>query len=115
MLAWEALERAEAEATGRQELYFEPLIWQLRGTLYLQEKDAAQAEACWRKGLLAARRQKARLWELRLAAALSRLWQELGRAAAAVPLLTGVLHWFEAEENVPELRAARSLCTALSS
>lgn len=73
--AWHALQQAEMEAYGRQELYFAAEILRLKGELYWLAGDVAQAEANWRKAIYSARQQKAKHWEIRVEAALSHLRQ----------------------------------------
>ncbi|MCA9943994.1 MAG: AAA family ATPase [Anaerolineales bacterium] len=73
--AWHALQLAEVEVYGRQELYFEAEILRLKGELYLLAGNVPQAEASWQEAILSARQQKAKVWEHRAETALQRLWQ----------------------------------------
>ena len=98
------------ERTG--EGYYEAEIHRLKGELLLRQGGAAaaaQAEACFRRSLAVARRQHAKAWELRAALALSRLWQQQGRSAAAVHLLAELYGWFTEGYETPDLKAAQAL------
>ena len=67
----------------------------------------------WVKGGAVARRQQARLWELRATAALARHWDKNGNTAAARDLLAPVYGWFSEGLDAPDLRRARSLLKRL--
>jgi predicted ATPase len=71
--------------------------------------DAA-AQACYQRALAVARRQGARLWELRAAMSLCRLPQPQPAArAAARQALAEICAWFSEGGNLPDLVAARQL------
>jgi len=53
-----------------------------------------EAEACFLKAIEIARQQSAKLWELRAATSLARLWHGQGRRAEAGQLLTEGYGWF---------------------
>ena len=107
--AWQALQQAEAEANGRQELYFEAEILRVKGVLYLLTEDAVLAEACFQQAIRSARRQKARFWELRATTALSGLWRQQGKKAQARHLLADIMRWFDGEVVSPDVMEARAL------
>lgn len=107
--AWQALQQAEAEANGRQELNFEAEILRVKGDLYLLAAEADLAETCLRQAIHSARQQKAKFWELKAATALCRRWQEQGKQAQARQLLTNVLRWFDGEFASPDVLEARAL------
>ena len=108
-LAWQALQQAETEATSRQELYFEAEIARVKGALYLLTGRSVLAESCFQQAIHSACRQKARLWELRAATALSRLWSRQGKQAQARRLLADVLKGFDGEAASPDVAEARAL------
>ena len=69
----EALDRVER--TGGR--WIEAELHRLRGELLLAlpEPDQPEAEACFRRALAVAREQGAKMWELRAATSLARLWR----------------------------------------
>jgi tetratricopeptide (TPR) repeat protein len=107
--AWQALQQAEAEAIGRQELYFEAEIARVKGALYLLTEEFVLAEACFQQAIDSACRQKARLWELRAATSLARLWGRQSKQAQGRRLLADVLRGFDGEEMSPDVAEARAL------
>jgi predicted ATPase len=65
------------------------------------------------KALSIAREQEAKLWELRAAASLARLWGERGRREEARDLLAPVYGWFTEGYDTPDLKAAKALLAEL--
>ncbi|PKA43277.1 hypothetical protein CWR43_09795, partial [Rhizobium sullae] len=55
------------------------------------ECDPAEIEACFRRALDVARMQDAKMWELRSAVSLARLWRAQGLRAQACELLMPLL------------------------
>ena len=53
----------------------------------------AQASRCFERALAIARRRSAKLWELRAAVSLARLWASKGNARA-LDLLAPIYDWF---------------------
>jgi predicted ATPase len=74
----------------------------------------AEGEASLRRALETARGQSGKMWELRAALSLSRLWQSQGRPAAARELLGEVYNWFTEGFDTADLRAAKALLDELS-
>jgi predicted ATPase len=66
----EVLEQVES---GQR--WCEAELYRAKGELLSPLSDAAQAESCLRKSLVTAQRQHAKLWELRAACSLCRLWR----------------------------------------
>jgi predicted ATPase len=60
-----------------------------------------------------AREQEAKLWELRAAASLARLWRDQGRRGEARALLAPVYGWFTEGFATPDLKAAKALLDEL--
>jgi predicted ATPase len=77
------------------------------------ETPGGEAETCWQRALVIARRQQARILELRAAMSLGRLWQSQGRRADAYQLLSPVYGWFTEGFDTPDLREAQALLLAL--
>ncbi|MBV8652009.1 MAG: adenylate cyclase, partial [Alphaproteobacteria bacterium] len=77
---------AQVNETGQR--WCEAELYRQKGELLARAPDAAAAEASLRESLTVARRQEARLWELRAAGSLGRLWLDQGRSSDARALLT---------------------------
>jgi len=99
------------ERTG--ERWFAAELDRQRGRLLLRQGHPDAAEELYRKALGIAREQDAKLWELRAAASLSRLWRDQGRCTAARDLLAPVYSWFTEGFANPDLKAAKMLLDEL--
>lgn len=73
----------------------------------------SEAEAEFGHALEIARRQEARLWELRAAISLAHYRHQAGRATEARDLLTPVYAWFTEGFDTADLATARSLLASL--
>ena len=100
-----------AEATEVKWVLAETL--RLRGDLLAQTGDRMAAEASYRDGIALAQRQDAKLFELRAATSLARLWREQGQPAAARDLLAPVYGWFTEGFDAPDLKEAKALLDQL--
>jgi adenylate cyclase len=104
------------ESTGERRDAAE--LWRIRGELLLQAAcrttPAEQSpEACLREALTLARRQGAKLWELRAATSLARLWQAQGKATDARHVLAATYNWFTEGFDAPDVIAAKQLLDTL--
>jgi class 3 adenylate cyclase/tetratricopeptide (TPR) repeat protein len=120
--AYEAAGRAEealavlddalqiVDRTGERWLLAE--LYRDKGEL-LRQRHPEAAEELYRQALGIAREQKAKLWELRAAASLARLWGEQGRRAEARELLAPVYGWFTEGFGTPVLQEAKALLQEL--
>ena len=99
------------ERTG--ERWFAAELDRQRGQLLLRQGHPEAAEKLYREALSIAREQEAKLWELRAAASLARLWRDQGRCAAARDLLAPVYGWFTEGFATPDLKAAKMLLDEL--
>jgi DNA-binding winged helix-turn-helix (wHTH) protein/predicted ATPase len=95
------------ERTG--ERWFEAELHRHRGRLLLRQRYAGAAEKLYRKALSIAQEQEAKMWELRSAMSLARLWGEQGRQADAHALLAAVYGWFTEGFSTADLKAAKIL------
>jgi class 3 adenylate cyclase/predicted ATPase len=93
---------------------FEAELYRVRGELLLATEDAGQAEESFCTALEIARRQSAKLWELRAVTSLARLWRAQGKWAEARDLLASVYGWFTEGFDTPVLQEARALLDELS-
>jgi predicted ATPase len=91
------------------ERWWEAELHRLKGALLLRlpRPDVAQATACLHQALEVARRQQAKMLELRAALSLSRLGQHYGKGDQARQLLTQVCSWFTEGFETLELQEAR--------
>jgi predicted ATPase len=99
-----------------EERFWEAEIYHLRGVLLLRQTGTPQAEAeTWlQRALEVARRQEAKLLELRAAMSLSQLWQRQGRHAKARELLTPIYDWFSEGFDTADLQEAKALLEELA-
>ncbi len=107
----EALETVEAT----QERWWEAEIHRIRGEISRQSKSPQyDAEASFRRAIDVARDQQAKLFELRAATSLGRLWQEAGKNSDARVLIAPLYKWFTEGLDSPDLQNARALLDDLS-
>ena len=99
------------EKTG--ERWFAAELDRQKGQLLLRQGNSEAAEELYRKALSVAQKQEAKLWELRAAASLARLWRDQGRCAAARDQLAPVYGWFTEGFATPDLKAAKMLLDEL--
>ena len=81
--------------------------------LLLHPSKIAEAEASLQRAVESARRQGAKVLELRASISLAKLWHQQGRADAARNLLEPVYGWFQEGTDTTDLERARDLLTAL--
>jgi predicted ATPase len=103
-----------AQRTG--ERYFEVDLHRIKGEvlLSLPESDPAGAAGCFGHGVALARKQKAKLWELRAATSLARLWRDQGGRAEANGLLAPIYGWFTEGFDTADLKDAKALLDELA-
>jgi predicted ATPase len=111
----QALAEAYTLVEQQEERYWEAEVCRLRGVLLLRQPGTPQAEAeAWlQRALDVARRQEAKLLELRAAMSLSRLSQQQGKPAEARALLTPIYGWFTEGFDTADLQDAKALLVAL--
>jgi predicted ATPase len=117
--------RSEAIATLAEALqiacrtadtWFTAELYRRRGELLLAVPvpDAGAAETEFQRSLAIARDQSAKLFELRAAASLARLWAAQGKCAEAQDLLAPVYGWFTEGFDTPDLKEAKALLDELN-
>ena len=89
-------------------------LHRVRGELLISVGDPTAAEAAFQQAIAVARRQQAKLWELRAATSLARLWRDEGKAAEARDLLAPVYSWFTEGFDTPVLQDAKALLDQLT-
>jgi predicted ATPase len=98
--------------TTTKEGNFEAELHRLRGEILLAQ-DQAAAAASFEQALSIARQQSAKLWELRAAVSLARLWRDRGESDKAIELLAPVYDWFTEGFATPDLQTAKELLAIL--
>jgi predicted ATPase len=111
--ALEHLAEARGLAEEKEARYFQAETLRLTGDVLLATGDAAAAEASYHEAMAIAQQQSAKLWELRTATSLGRLWHDQGKRAAARDLLAPVYGWFTEGFGTPVLQEAKALLDAL--
>jgi class 3 adenylate cyclase/predicted ATPase len=101
-----------AKRTG--ERWFAAELNRHKGQLLLRQGHPKAAEQLYRKALSIAEKQEAKLWELRAAVSLARLWEEQGRRAEACDLLAPVCDWFTEGFDTADLKEAKGLLDELT-
>jgi predicted ATPase len=106
----QAIDTALTILARTDERYYEPELYRLQGELSMQPPHAepARAEMCWQQALTLAQQRGAKMWELRAALSLGRLWQRQGKQAAARHLVGGIYGWFTEGFETPDLCQARA-------
>jgi tetratricopeptide (TPR) repeat protein len=100
---------ARRNAVQTQQLMYQGETLRLTGDVLLAMGDPAAAEASYLDALALARQQSAKLWELRTATRLARLWNDQGKRTEARDLLAPVYNWFSEGFDTPVLKEAKAL------
>jgi len=99
---------------GTKERWLEAELYRLKGQLLLRQGHWEAAEEFYRKSIIIAVEQKAKLWELRATTNLARLWSDQGRVGEARDMLAPVYGWFTEGFDTPDLKEAKALLNDLS-
>jgi predicted ATPase len=96
------------EATG--ERWYEPELHRMRAETLLTrgEEYSSAAEDTLRAAIALAQAQEAKLWQLRAATTLAKLWHRRGRGAEAYRLLRPIYGCFSEGLNTPDLLVAKN-------
>jgi class 3 adenylate cyclase/predicted ATPase len=105
---------ARAEATGERFCTAELHRLRARACLALDARDARVAEAALGAALADARHRSSRLFELRAACDLARLWADRGERRNAHDLLAPIYGWFTEGFNTADLKDAKALLEELA-
>jgi class 3 adenylate cyclase/predicted ATPase len=105
---------ARAEATGEHFCTAELHRLRARACLALDARDARLAEAALDAALAAARYRSSRIFELRAACDLARLWADRGERRNAHNLLAPVYGWFTEGFKTADLKDAKALLEELA-
>jgi predicted ATPase len=104
---------AQIERPGWEERFFYAEALRLRGWVLSLKGELEGAEQNYLASLDWAGRQRAKMWELRTATSLARLWQSQGRRQEAYELLAPVYDWFTEGFDTKELLEAKALLDEL--
>jgi predicted ATPase len=96
------------------EHFARPELHLLRAEILLELEGEAAAETSFLEAIEVARGQEAKLFELRAATALTRLWQGQGKTAEARELLQPIYDWFTEGLDTAPLKEARALLEELA-
>ena len=98
------------------EVRWDPLeVLRLRGELLVATGDRTMAEASYHQSLAVATQQGTKMFELRAATSLARLWRDQGKRSEARELLAPVYGWFTEGFDTLDLREAKALLDELAS
>jgi hypothetical protein len=100
---------AQIERPGWEERQSYAEILRLKGWMLSLKGDLEGAERNFLASLDWARRQQAKMWELRASTSLARLWQSQGKRQDACQLLAPVYGWFTEGFDTRDLQDAKSL------
>jgi predicted ATPase len=102
-------------AGGSPEVFgtFTTELHRLRGDLLNATGDLAAAERSYHQALAVAERQSAKLFELRAAASLARLWRDQDKRTEARDLLAPIYNWFTEGFETKDLKEAKALLDQL--
>jgi predicted ATPase/class 3 adenylate cyclase len=110
------LEHALDRVENTGERWFEAELHRRKGEILLRLhlSDPSEAEASFCKALAVAQQQDAKLWELRAATGLARLWAYQGKRAQAHDLLAPIYGWFKEGFDTADLKDAKALLDELA-
>ncbi len=98
------------------ECWWEAEVHRFRGEINQQRGDTTNdSAASFQRAIDVARRQNAKLFELRAATLLGRRWYEDGKADQAHDLIAPIYDWFTEGLDTPDLLDAKALLDELSS
>ncbi len=101
----------QIEATNERWSEFD--VHRVRGELLIAVGDAVVAEKSLYQAIGVARRHSAKLFELRAAASLARLWRDQDKRTEARDLLAPIYNWFTEGFDTPVLKDAKALLDEL--
>jgi predicted ATPase/class 3 adenylate cyclase len=95
------------------ERFEEAEFHRLRGQLLNGVGERAEAETNYHQAMAIAKRQGAKVWELRAATSLARLWINEGKCYQARDLLGPIYDWFTEGYETSDLKQAKALLDSL--
>jgi tetratricopeptide (TPR) repeat protein len=110
----EAAHEAARQIEATEEHSTATEMHRLRGELLIAVGDPMAAEVSFRQAIAVAGRKKAKLWELRAATSLARLWRDQGKRNEARELLAPVCGWLTEGFDTRDLKEAKALLEELA-
>ena len=109
------IDEALALATETGERWSDAFLHRIRGEILLKRDPAntAPAEEAFQTAITIAQQQKARIFELRAAMSMARLWRGQGKRDEARALLAPVYGWFTEGFDTLDLKEAKELLDEL--
>ena len=103
------LTEAEQIIETTNDAFAEAELHRVRGDLLNANGDVAGAELSYQQAIAVAKRQSAKMFELRASTSLARLWRDQGKRVEAHNLLSPVYGWFTEGFETPVLGEAKAL------
>jgi predicted ATPase len=107
--------RGESMQRETEERCYEAELLRLRASLIAAEGRHGEASEYLREAIRVAERSGAKLFELRAAITVSRLWRDQGKRTEARDLLAPIYGWFTEGFDTPDLKEAKALLDELTS
>ena len=99
--AFTCLANAAQTIGSTDERFIEPELHRIRGELLTRAGDTVAAEQNYHLALAEAQKKSSKLYELRAATNLARLWNDQGKRAEARDLLVPIYGWFTEGFDTP--------------
>jgi predicted ATPase len=114
--AQQLVDEALAQSAQTGGVWFNAELHRHKGEILLMRPapDLQAAEQCFLQALTIAQSQSTKLWELKAATSLARLWSCQGKRAEARSLLTPVRAWFADGHETPDVKDAAALLAELA-
>ena len=109
------LTEAEQIIETTNDAFHEAELHRVRGDLLNANGDLAGAERSYQQAIAVAKRQSAKIFELRASTGLACLWRDQGKRTEARDLLVAIYGWFTEGFDTPALQDAKALLDALAS